>query len=39
MADQDILIEYDQMRFTFQHSPPCGLYTSSIFDVAVHESH
>ena len=37
-ADQDTLMECDQMRFIFQHSSPFSPHTFSI-DVAMLESH
>ena len=37
-ADQDIVIEYNQMRFIFQHSLLCAVHTSTI-SVAVLVSH
>ena len=37
-ADDDALLECDQIRFIFQHNPPCGPRNSAI-DAAVFGSH
>ena len=38
-ADQDTVMTCDQMRFIFQHSPPCGLHAFSFNGVPVLGSH